>query len=168
MKKIIVLAIIFTSCAFYRSANELTQSNVKIRGGVFGDKNWSDSLMLRRTSWYNGATLYNDIFLGKLAKDNPFSNWIKDKKAFNKCENFFIAITYNYYNSSADQAFLRSQLEKNNLEFYSIPQFVTYLQAHYSYQDWHMKNYKIQGFCQKENSSEVKVTLPGHNSINIL
>jgi hypothetical protein len=55
-----------------------------------------------------------------------------------------------------------SQFEKVGYGDLILVDFNTQLEAHHSYKDWQLSEYKIVGFCKKdENTNIVKISIPG-------
>ena len=172
MRKIlsIIFLISFTSCASYKSRNQIYTSDIDFRGGVSGDQVWEDSLVFERISWFYDATVKYEILLSKLDQSSPFASWLgADRLNLTTCENFYIGILYTDINAQHGTSFLVSQLSKSGLTEHSVLAFSYNIKAHQNFKDWKLDRHKILGFCSKSKSEDgIQVTIPGYQTHKIL
>ena len=75
-KFLILLSFTLVSCSTYNTRNRVSTGDVVFKVGVIQEKEWSDKMVFKRTSWYSEATLSNDILLHKMDHDSKFSSWL--------------------------------------------------------------------------------------------
>lgn len=170
ISQLLGLVFILLACSTYKTRNKVYEGEISFKGGVYEDKNWTDSLEFKKISWFYDATLDHEILISKLDKSSPFSAWLgADRLALSTCENFYITILYSDINANHGNTLLTSQLKNAGLEEMSILNFTHQMKAHQNYLDWKLGRHKIVGFCQKNtNKSEIIVTIPGHKSLKLL
>lgn len=156
--------------------NKVRQKTVTLTGGVYERKAWDDSLNFSRTSWYLGASLSYDVWLVKLDKNSPFRFWMgNNKEDYANCREFYAGLFYS--NTMSTQinvesvAAIKKQISDLGFEEVSLNNFKANISAHSVYQDWHLRNHRVAGFCYKKMSSipsEIPITLPGFKTINAI
>lgn len=171
----IIILLLFSSCAS-GPVNKVRQKEIELTGGIFERKSWDDTLSFKRTSWYVGASLSYDIWLARIDKNSPFTYWMENnKEQYGSCREFYVGLIYS--NSASNlvdlesPASLKKQFADLGFEVVSLSQFRSHLAAHTVFQQWHLRNHRITGFCFKKPSSipkEIPIFLPGFKTINIL
>ena len=64
--------ILLSSCASQQGRRPIYDSEVSLKGGRFGEKEWDDKLKFKRVSWYQDATLSYDVLIADLKEPSPF------------------------------------------------------------------------------------------------
>ena len=171
----IFLLLLVSSCASGPS-NKVRQKEIGITGGNFERKSWDDTLTFNRTSWYIGASLSYDLWLAKIDKSSPFTNWLEsNKNQYGECREFYVGLIYTNNLSTSvsleSPASIKKQITELGFDEVSISPFKSHLSAHIVSQQWHLRNHKVAGFCYKKMSSipkEIPISLPGYKTINAL
>lgn len=172
---VLIVLVFITSCAS-GPTNKTSQKEIDLTGGLFERKSWDDSMTFKRTSWYIGATLSYDIWLAKIDKSSPFTNWMENNKEANsECREFFVGLIYSNNASTLvnlqSVANIKKQITELGYEEVTLSNFKSHLATHDVYQQWHLRNHRLAGFCYKKMSSipeEIPVSLPGFRTINII
>jgi hypothetical protein len=176
MQKYLALTVIFSvmiSCTSMSSLNKVLQSDVPFSGGVGSEKEWNDTLKLRRTSWYYEATMTNDLFVGELSKESPFVEWLgtAKKNMLSDCKQFFIAI-YRIHNfRRAAKGRLLKPISDKGLREINIVEFKAHMKSHPTFTGLHLDTYQVTGFCSDKNIPHIdaiSIDLPAFRAINIL
>ena len=171
MKIIIFLTFILTiaSCASSRARKNIAHGEIIINGGVYNNKEWSDKLVLKRTSWYQEATMEYDLVMHKLTDDSKFASWMgPDRKYLKECKEFYISLAYADLSASNPVSFIVNQIEQRGLTRKSVRSFQDNLKAHDNYSDWRLGKYKVFGFCRPiDSNGPVVISVPGFKSITL-
>jgi len=166
---IFALLIVVISCASHRARKNIAYGKITIHGGVYENKEWSDKLTFKRTSWYQEASMEYDLMLTKLEETSPFASWMgSDQKYLKECKEFYISLIYAHVTASTPVSFMVDQLEKSGLKRIGVRNFTENLSAHDNWTDWRLSQYKVFGFCRPADSVEdIVVSVPGFMSIRI-
>jgi hypothetical protein len=153
-KFILLLLVVITGCASYKSFNQTTSGKVVLRGGIFQKESWNDRLVFQRMSWYHGMTLYYDALLYKADPNSPFSKWFSptEKEFFTKCESVLVTAGYSGDATKISHVTFREQMKLNGYDDIVLNTFSSYLRTHPSVVDWRFMNYKIMGYCKRSPS----------------
>ncbi len=153
MKKLLLFGLIslIAGCATYKTYNQTDTGRVKIRGGVYKELTWDDSMMFKRMSWYHGMTLYFDTLVYHADPASPFSNWFSatEKEYFNKCEKLIVTVNYSADPTKISHVDFREQMRLNGYDDVVVNDFASALRNHPDNSNWSLKNYKILGFCKR-------------------
>ncbi len=156
MKKIglVLLALTLIGCGTTNTYNQTNTGRVKIRGGVYKNLSWDDSLFFKRMSWYHGMTLYFDTLIYKADPTSPFANWFSpsEKEFFNKCEKLVVTVSYSADPSKISHVDFREQMRLNGYDDVVVNEFAAALKNHPDNANWSLRNYKILGFCKRSPS----------------
>jgi hypothetical protein len=171
---IITTFIIFVvSCTSMSTINKVLQTDVPFQGGVGADKEWSEELTFKRTSWYHEAHMTNDLMVANLKKDSPFVAWLgtAKKNVFSDCSQFFVTL-YRIHNfKKASKGRLIDPFTGAGMEEINIVEFKDSIKNHPTFSGLHLENYNVTGFCMSSKtpqSEKLTVKLPGFRSINVL
>jgi hypothetical protein len=147
------ILIFISACATYRTFNQSTMGVVRFPGGTKGRESWDDSLIFKRASWYHGMNLYYDALIYPASLESPFSKWFSDseKDFFNKCKQLLVTINYSSDPSKISHVMFRDQMYKNGYDEVVLNSFSSYIKVHPTFQSWNLQNYKIMGFCHRQN-----------------
>lgn len=174
MKSIFILLIIISSgCAAYKSYNQTTLGKVVLRGGVYEKEIWSEALTFKRMSWYHGMTLYFDALLWKADVDSPFAKWFssQEKEFFTKCETLLVTAGYSADPSKISHVSFREQMKLNGYDDVVLNSFASAIKSHPSAHDWRLQNYKILGYCKRSPSrlgtSKLAINFPSFKQLEI-
>ncbi len=173
MRVALVLLVLITSCAAYKTYNKTTTGKVILRGGVYKNDDWGDSLVFKRMSWYHGMTLYYDALVYKADPDSPFSKWFSatEKEFFTKCESLVVSVNYSADPSKISHVNFREQMRLNGYDDVVINNFSQFLRNHPSNNDWRVQNYKIIGYCKRAptrmESSKLAINFPGFEQLEM-
>jgi len=150
-----LLFLVLSGCAAYKSYNQTTEGLVILRGGVFGNETWDDSLEFERLSWYHGMSLYYDTLIYSPDKNSPFFKWFSDteKEYLSKCRHFVVTAGYSADPTKISHVSFREQMKLNGYDDVVVNNFASFLKTHPSSSDWRLQNYKILGFCQRSPST---------------
>lgn len=156
MKKycLILLALLIAGCATYKTYNQTSTGKVKIRGGVYKEQVWDDSLFMKRMSWYHGMTLYFDTLIYHADPTSPFSAWFSptEKEYFTKCEKLVVTVSYAADPTKISHVEFREQMKLNGYDDVVVNEFAAALKNHPDNSNWSLRNYKILGFCKRSPS----------------
>lgn len=173
MKFFILALILMTGCAAYKTFNKSTTGKVILRGGVYKNDEWDESLVFKRMSWYHGMTLYYDSLVWKANPDSPFAKWFSasEKEFFAKCESLVVSVNYSADPSKISHVNFREQMRLNGYDDVVINNFAQFIRTHPSAQDWRFFNYKIVGYCKRSptrlNSSKLAINFPGFEQLEL-
>lgn len=174
MKKIILLLVLITSCATYRTFNQTTHGNVRLPGGVHKNESWDDAMDLKRASWYHGMTLYYDALFYHTDPNSPFAKWFStsEKDYFQRCETLLVTINYSADASKISHVMFREQMRLNGYDDVVVNTFAASVKTHPSFQAWNLQNYKILGYCKRRpavvgDQFNLLVTFPSFKEMKI-
>ncbi len=176
MKKylsLILISIVGFGCASMVETNKVVKENIAFVGGVDKDGKWDDSLIFKRTSWYQKAKLSADILLVKLDEKSPFSRWLGTSKdeLLNSCSQFYVALLYTNNFRTLSRVKLTGALKEAGLREINIPKFKANIQAHVTVNEMNFENHKVTGFCASSTVPEIKsiwTTIPGFTKVDLL
>ena len=174
MKAVFVLVFLLVSgCAAYKSYNQTTTGKVTLRGGNYNSQNWEDTLVFKRMSWYHGMTLYYDALVYTADPDSPFANWFSpsEKEFFTKCESLIVTVNYSASPDRISHVNFREQMKLNGYDDVVVNTFATYLRTHPNAQDWRVFNYKIMGYCKRAptslNKDSLTINFPSFKELHL-
>ncbi len=166
--------LILSSCSSY-SLNKTKGSNFSLKGGVVGNKKWSDSLKFKRTSWYKGTTMFFDVSIASLDKNSPFLNWLSSAEVRERasCKHFYLVLSYAHDPELISNKSFLLKLIDQGYSRVSLNSFSKNLKLHPEF-SYLFNNYSIYGICHpgpisiKKNKPSLMVSFPGFTSINII
>jgi hypothetical protein len=175
MKKyqiILFLIIFISSCAQYSnlSKNIIKEGDFVLKGGVFGNRTWKESLTFTRYSWFHELTLYFDLMYVRMSADSSFNNWFsKDEyKSVEICDDFILALLYSFDSNKISKVSFREQMDKQGYKQIIFKNFNQNARLHPDYLENSLKRYSIQGYCLEKTDKIVpKITFPGHKTIKL-
>ena len=155
---LILLVILLSGCAAYKTYNQTDIGRVKMRGGVYKGEVWDDSLYFKRMSWYHGMTLYFDTLVYKADPDSPFAKWFSptEKEYFSKCEKLIVTVNYAADPTKISHVEFREQMKLNGYDDVVVNEFASALKNHPDNSNWSLRNYKILGFCKRSPSKLIQ------------
>ncbi len=168
---LLIASALATSCSHYRGHNRIQKGNVKFPGGVYRDKTWDDTLVFKRTSFFQGAKLYHDVLITELGKDSPFRAWLgSDRSEADKCQKFYVTMVYKSLVGAVSRQKIFRQIEGLQLRPIFISDFAENIQEHYITDEMRLYGYKLKGFCQLASGDldSINISLPGFSEVNIL
>lgn len=176
MMKIITLILTLLTlcaCSSYRGHNRTDKMLVRLKGGIYEDQKWDDTLIFKRTSFYEGAKLNHDMIITKLDKTSPFYQWMGDQKSIlDNCTEVFVALFYKDMNAirAVPISYMRDQIIKTGLQEITIQNFAYYLRQHYAFDEWILTDHKVYGYCNRSGvkTRKIHMTMPGYRRVNIL
>lgn len=151
----VLVFLLVSSCAAYKSYNQTTTGKVTLRGGTYKETTWDEPLVFKRMSWYHGMTLYYDALVYKAEPDSPFSQWFSpsEKEFFTKCESLIVTVNYSASPDRISHVNFREQMKLNGYDDVVVNTFATFVRTHPNAQDWRVFNYKIMGYCKRAPST---------------
>jgi hypothetical protein len=167
----LLVFVMLSSCAAYKTYNQTTSGKVILRGGVYKNDSWDDALIFDRMSWFHGVTLYYDALFWKANLDSPFAQWLSptEKEFFTKCESFLVAAGYSADPTKISHVNFREQMRLNGYDDVVLNTFSSYLKSHPSATDWRLSNYKIMGYCKRSPSrmdtANLAINFPGFQQL---
>ena len=170
---LISLIFILSSCSSYKGHNRIDKMDVNLIGGIYEHKKWYDKLVLKRTSFYDGARLLHDALIVKLDNTSPFYDWLGEQKSiFLDCNEFYIALFYKDLNlfRGVPISYMRDQVIKAGFNEVSIQNFAYYLRQHYAFAQWGLVDHKVFGYCNRSGvkTKKIHLTMPGFERTNLL
>ncbi len=171
-----ILAFLFlglVGCASYKSYNQTTTGKVVLKGGIYQKDIWSESLVLKRMSWYHGMTLYFDSLIWKADQNSPFAKWFSpaEKEFFLKCEKLLVTVSYSADPTKISHVNFREQMMLNGYDDVVLNNFSAYLKTHPSAQDWRVLNYKVMGYCKRSptrlSTNKLAINFPGFRYLEL-
>jgi hypothetical protein len=174
MKSLLILCLlILAGCASYKTYNQTATGQVILRGGIHKKDSWTDSLVFKRMSWYQGITLYFDALLWKADLDSPFAKWFSadEKEFFTKCEHFLVTAGYSADAAKISHVNFREQMKLNGYDDVVLNHFASALKSHPSATEWRLQNYKIMGYCKRAPSrlgvKGLAINFPGFEQFEV-
>ena len=172
----LILLLLLSSCSFYKGYkghNRTDKMTVRLKGGVYENKQWDDTLSLKRTSFYEGSKLSHDVIITKLDKTSPFYQWMGDQKSIlNDCTEVYVALFYKDMNAirSVPISYMRDQIIKKGFNEIVIQNFSYYMRQHYAFDQWVLTDHKIYGYCNRSGikTEKIHLVMPGFRRVNIL
>lgn len=167
----LILSAMAASCSHYRGQNRTLHGEVEFPGGVYHDKEWDDTLVFKRTSFYQGAKLYHDILITELDKDSPFRNWLgSERSEADSCQKFYVTMVYKALVDAVSRQKIFRQIEGLQMRPVFINDFADNVKEHYMTDELRLYGYKVKGFCQQASGEieSLKISLPGFPEVNLL
>lgn len=171
---LVVMLVLVSSCAAYRTFNKTAQGNVRFPGGVHRDESWDDVMIFKRASWYHGMTLYYDALLYVADPESPFSKWFStsERDYFQRCENLLVTVNYSADASKISHVMFREQMRLNGYDDVVVNTFAASIKTHPGFQAWNLQNYKILGYCKRRpavvgDRENLLVTFPSFKELRI-
>lgn len=167
MKKLLALIFILSSCTTLNK-NMIKEGTYDIKGGVYKNMRWDDSLTFRRVSWFKELTLTFDTFSAPVSRDSPFYAWFSDdeKKLVEGCLESRVILTYAYDPMQISREGFFEQAEGLGYERLAIPHFHSNVKMHPNFARINVYLYKTHLLCRKKLGNEsLAVTFPGFNTI---
>ena len=167
---------IISACSYYKGYkghNRADKMNVRLKGGTYEKKQWSDTLEFKRTSFYAGAKLNHDVIITRLDKTSPFYNWMGEQKSLlTDCTEVFVTLFYKDMNAfrAVPISYMRDQIIKRGYEEIVIQNFAYNLRQHYAFGQWVLNDHKIYGYCNRSGIKTEKIhfSMPGFKEVNLL
>jgi hypothetical protein len=143
--------------------NMTREGDLTLRGGVFRDKQWQDSITFKRKSWYLELTLAYDLMTAPASSESPFFNWFSkdEQKKINSCADARILLMYSWDTSKITYQEILMELEEKGYTSFAINGFNRQLKMHPNYNYHSLRLYGVWGICSKEKKSEIKLSIPG-------
>jgi len=160
---------LLTSCS-HLVKNETHSGTLPIRGGIYRDKNWKESLVFSRTSWYQEFSLKLEILNSSLAMQSPFTNWLGEAELqfLQKCSDARIVLFYLWDNTEITSAMVLNQFEKNGFNFIKLNDFNKHLIAHPDAQEKSLRVYQAYGMCrQAPAAQDINIDIPGFQTTKL-
>lgn len=166
-KNLLLLSlVVFVSCSTL-SKNMTTEGELTLRGGIFRDKEWQESITFERRSWYLELTLAYDLMTAPASKDSPFFNWFgpSEKEKINSCADAKILVMYSWDKSKISYEEILMQLKKQGYNSFLIPEFSRQFRMHPNFNHHSLHLYSAWGICSQEKRSTIKISVPGFKQI---
>lgn len=172
MSKNILLILILASlisCANL-SKNFVKKGEFTLRGGVFQNLKWNDSLVFDRYSWFHEATLLYDIMITKIDQKSPFYDWLSkdEKERLGKCDASYIAISYSLDSGKISKKMMENDAKRSGYQRISLTHFKQQFKAHAD--EFSAEFYDIAGLCYRgdlRNRENILIRFPGFNEVSI-
>lgn len=163
MKFLLLSFIFLLSCSVNKTRRNFITGEVIIDGGSYQNLTWKEQLKFKRYTWFNEASMKYDILLTQVTNSSKFATWMgRDRSKLLNCRKLMIGLIYTDHNSAFSKPHIVSQFEKTGYSDLILVDFNTHLKSHHSYRDWKLSEYKVVGFCKKdENTNVVKIDIPG-------
>jgi hypothetical protein len=171
----LLFSILLMGCSS-QSKNFTKDGQLKLRGGVYGSEQWSQSLAFERYSWFHELTLLFDVLIVKGDQLGPFDSWLSasELSQSRNCEEFNIVLVYG---SDSDKISEHTFFEQTRLYGYDrqhIADFGSHLKLHPDFERLSLQLYKPYGLCKKNlafDSASTPTTLrlnfPGFKEVTI-
>ncbi|GAB4013571.1 MAG: hypothetical protein Fur0010_10530 [Bdellovibrio sp.] len=167
---VFAISLILLSCSS-QTKNMISKGQLIVKGGVFKDKQWNDSLVFDRVSWYKEMTLLYDALYTKPVVEGTFANWFSESelKAIRECPDSLIFVTYQLDNKRLSHLMFKDQLKKLGYEEFALENFGNNLRLHPNFEELALGPYKINGYCRKGGvlDADLRVTFPGFQEIKL-
>lgn len=172
MKVILVLTIFLSlfSCST-QTKNMISTGEQTVKGGVYRNEKWQESLIFKRYSWYKEMTLLFDALIVPVPTDNSFSKWLSDtEKSYSQsCQSALVVVTYFLDSKRLSYTMFKDQMKAAGYEEFSLDQFGKHLKLHPDFETLSLTLYKVQGFCRKGSVLDSKpvIAFPGFSEISL-
>lgn len=163
-KKLVPFTIMITLAACSTMTKNITRDGeLTLRGGVFRDKEWKDSITFKRKSWYLELTLAFDLMTAQISNESPYINWFNEKEQakINSCADAQVLLMYSYDTSKVTYEEVLIQIEKQGYESFEVPGFKNHFQMHPNYNFHSLRLFKVWGICSQQKKSSLNIFLPG-------
>lgn len=167
MKKLLFVLLLASSCSTLNK-NMVKEGTYDIKGGVYKNMKWDDSLTFKRISWFKELTLTFDIFMTQVKKEAPFYQWFSDdeKKLVESCLDSKVVLTYAWDPMQISREGFFAEAEKLGFERLSIPNFHSNVKMHPNFARINVYLYKTSLLCRKRIGGEaLAITFPGFNTV---
>lgn len=167
--KLVAFTFIILSCSTM-SKNFIKKGSLQLNGGVYLDKQWSDSLFFKRVSWHQELTLLFDLLSTRVDKKSSFHYWFSkhEQEAVAQCGDFLVVLSYALDSERISTAMFVEQMQYNGYERISIPHFAASLKLHPDFERHSLKLYRIYGLCKKHHDQKsIIVSFPSFNNTRI-
>lgn len=167
MKKIFWVLILAFSCSTLNK-NLVKKGTYDIKGGVYKNMKWDDSLTFKRISWFKELTLTFDIFMTEVKKESPFYAWFSEdeKKLVESCLDSKVVLTYAWDPMQISREGFYAKAEEKGFERMSIPEFHSNVKMHPNFARINVYLYKTHLLCRKRLANEaLAISFPGFNTV---
>lgn len=167
MKKLFLVFLLAFSCSTLNK-NLVKEGTYDIKGGVYKNMKWDESLTFKRVSWFKELTLTFDIFMTQIKKESPFYVWFSEdeKKLVESCLDSRIVLTYAWDPMQISREGFFAEAEKMGYERLSVPNFHSNVKMHPNFARINVYLYKTSLLCRKRLGSEsLAITFPGFNTV---
>lgn len=164
LKKLVLFSILITLATCSTMTKNMTrEGELTLRGGVFRDKQWKDSITFKRKSWYLELTLAFDLMTAPVSKNSPFINWFNEieQVKIKGCNDAQILLLYSYDTSKVTYQEVLMQIEKQGYETFEVPGFKRQFQMHPNYNYHSLRLFKVWGICSQVKKDSLNIFLPG-------
>lgn len=170
MKKLLISIFLVSliSCSSL-SKNAVVEGHFVLKGGVFGDQEWEDELVFKRTSWFKELTLYFDFIAAKVDQNSPFYQWFSEmeKAAINECVDYFVAVTYAFKPRDISVTMFKEEMKKYGYMAQAVPRFEQNLNMHPDFSRFNINLYNTYLYCRTAPSKGLPIIqFPGFKKQN--
>lgn len=169
VKIILFFLFILVSCASL-DTNQVRKSVLYIKGGQSANLVWTDSLKLKRTSWYHKANLLYEVNVLEIPLDSPFMSWFdsNEKNSLKRCQQLLWVVDYTYDSRRIQPNYVRNLLSESGYVDISVVNFSKNFLNHPDTGTLSNSNYRMRLFCHETNKfSGISATIPGFGQENI-
>jgi len=169
MNKIVFIVLLFlTTACSNMSKNMVKKGDFLIRSGSYRNTQWSDSLELKRISWFYELTLLYDVMYGKIDKNSKFYNWFsaEEKMRIKYCSDILLSINYSLDSERISHQMFYKHLRDHSYDQIAVPEFSKSLKMHPDYKKLSLSLYKSSVFCKKSKATApIYINFPNFKEI---
>ncbi len=137
-----------------------------IKGGVYKNQKWNDSLTFKRVSWFHEFSMFFDVNVVRFNNKGPFANWLSPDEVaeISGCRDFLISLTYSLDEDKISQRMFLDEMVRNGYDKIMLPNFEIHLKLHPDFDRSSLSLYKLYGHCKRTDSEivqSISVGFPG-------
>lgn len=173
MKKItlVFIFLLFSSCSNL-SKNFSKNGDFSLRGGVFQNSKWKDTLIFDRYTWFHEITMLFDLIVTRVDPKSPFHDWFSnyEKKVLAECSDAYIVLDYSLDSEKISKKMVENDAKRAGFEKVSLPNFKNHLKLHPDVEELSLQLYDVSGFCYKgeiASREKIIVRFPGFSEVVI-
>jgi hypothetical protein len=170
MGKFSFLVLFFLLSCSSLNKNMTKSGELSLKGGVFHNQSWSESLVFSRNSWFKELTLIFELLSTRIDKRSPFYQWLSEteKRSIANCEDSLVVVTYAQDPDRISRAMFIEQLKGLGYERFSLVNFGRHLKMHPHYETLSLQLYQVDGLClEKDRGEKLTVRFPGFKEVNL-
>jgi hypothetical protein len=141
-----------------------SDSEFKIRGGLAGKTEWSETLIFKRLSWHQQWNLWYDVLVSDFALSSPFANWLgsSERIALKGCTKIKLALFYSDEWSGAKLKNIRQEIRKVTNNRIKTSVFADALKSHPDFRATLFRTYQMEFWClDAQSPKEITFQFPG-------
>lgn len=152
------------SCANL-SKNTIYQGTFVILNGQFQDKSWDEKWVFKRSSWYFELTMYFEVFVGQLAEQSSFNNWLSDleRALLSQCNEKYVVMSYALDPDRISERSFMIQMEKLGMSQIILPDFSKQVRMHPDFERLGLREHNVYFLCRKGPGSGQELKASFHS-----